>query len=77
MVLFQEVAFPVKSFFVRMGASAAVGLKFRSFLAVPFSSRPSLATVPHGTHFRLWCVSTVLRAYRNPPPTFSLAKYSI
>ncbi|KAJ4458262.1 hypothetical protein PAPYR_6082 [Paratrimastix pyriformis] len=68
MVLFQEVAFPVKSFFVRdyivWGLQRRpVGLKFRSFLAVPFSSRPSLAPVPLGTHFRLWYVSTVLRAY--------------
>ncbi|KAJ4455388.1 hypothetical protein PAPYR_9672 [Paratrimastix pyriformis] len=97
MVLFQEVAFPFKSFFVRDSIvwglqrqkseptkfsffslfARSVGLKFRSFLAVPFSSRPSLAPVPLGTHFRLWYVSTVLRAYRNPPPTFSLAKYPI
>ncbi|KAJ4453295.1 hypothetical protein PAPYR_12270 [Paratrimastix pyriformis] len=39
-----------------------------------FSSRPSLAPGPFGTHSRLWYVSTVLRAYRNPPPTFSLPR---
>ncbi|KAJ4461622.1 hypothetical protein PAPYR_1732 [Paratrimastix pyriformis] len=74
MVLFQEVAF--RSSLFSFG-TPFVGLKFRSFLAVPFSSRPSLAPVPLVTHFRLWYVSTVLRAYRNPPPTFSLAKYPI
>ncbi|KAJ4460642.1 hypothetical protein PAPYR_3288 [Paratrimastix pyriformis] len=71
-----EKSEPTKFSFLSLFARS-VGLKFRSFLAVPFSSRPSLAPVPLGTHFRLWYVSTVLRAYRNPPPTFSLAKYPI
>ncbi|KAJ4460647.1 hypothetical protein PAPYR_3295 [Paratrimastix pyriformis] len=68
-----EKSEPTKFSFLSLFARS-VGLKFRSFLAVPFSSHPSLAPVPLGTHFHLWYVSTVLRAYRNPPPAFSLAK---
>ncbi|KAJ4460812.1 hypothetical protein PAPYR_3068 [Paratrimastix pyriformis] len=50
---------------------------FGVFLQSPSPRALRSPPVPLGTHFRLWYVSTVLRAYRNPPPTFSLAKYPI
>ncbi|KAJ4457715.1 hypothetical protein PAPYR_6750 [Paratrimastix pyriformis] len=66
-----EKSEPTKFSFLSLFARS-VDLEFWS--SVPFSSRRSLVRGPLGPHSRLWYVSTVLWAYRNPPPTFSLAK---